>query len=181
METRTLIYAIVYIIAVLLANYTATMFLPLPVFGLVSVGTLIFGVTFTMRDHVHRYGRKAVYSMIAVAAVLMVMESVFLAVPWRIIAASFVAIVLAETADTEIYQRLLHRSWFVRVLGSNAVSIPIDSVLFNVLAFAGVFAVPMLVAIVFGEIVTKFATGGLVALWRSKSSIAPLAMPASQR
>lgn len=179
MEVNALIYAIVYILAVLLANYTATMFIPLPVFGMVSVGTLIFGVTFTMRDHVHRYGRKAVYSMIAVAAVLMVLESVFLAVPWRIIAASFVAIVLAEATDTEIYQRLLHRSWLVRVLGSNAISIPIDSILFNALAFAGVFAVPMLVSIVFGEIVVKFATGGIVALW--KSSTAPTAMPVLQK
>lgn len=174
MEVYSVIYAVVYILAVLLANYTAIMFVPLPVFGLVSVGTLIFGVTFTMRDHVHAYGRKAVYTMIAAAAVLMVLESVFLAVPWRIIGASFTAIVLAEATDTEIYQRLLHRSWFVRVLGSNAISIPIDSVLFNVLAFVGVFTVPILVAIVFGEIVVKFATGGLVALWRS--SIAPTAI-----
>jgi len=33
----------IYIIAVLVANYTATWFIPLPVFGMVSVGTLVFG------------------------------------------------------------------------------------------------------------------------------------------
>jgi hypothetical protein len=49
-----------YIAAVLAANYTATWFIPLPIFGMLSVGTLIFGITFTQRDRVHRYGRKAV-------------------------------------------------------------------------------------------------------------------------
>ena len=133
---------VIYIAAVLVANYTATWFIPLPVFGLVSVGTLVFGVTFTQRDRVHRYGRKAVYTMIFMAAVGMVLESLFLGVAWRIIAASFIAIVLSETADTEVYQKLLHRSWLRRVVGSNLVSIPLDSLLFNVIAFAGVFAPP---------------------------------------
>ena len=158
---------LIYIVAVLIANYTATWFIPLPIFGMVSVGTLVFGITFTQRDRVHRFGRKAVYTMILIAAVGMVLESLFLGVEWRIITASFIAIVLSETADTEVYQRLLHRSWIQRVTGSNLVSIPMDSLLFNLIAFAGVFAPPMLTAIIFGEIVTKFTTGGLAALWRT--------------
>ncbi len=145
------------------------MFIPFPVFGMVSVGTLIFGVTFTQRDRVHGHGRRAVYTMITVAAVGMVAESIWLGVPWRIIIASFVAIVLSETTDTEIYQRLLDRPWLQRVAGSNAVSIPIDSVIFNAIAFAGVFAPIVLAQIVFGEIVVKFSTGGLVALWRNRN------------
>jgi uncharacterized PurR-regulated membrane protein YhhQ (DUF165 family) len=158
----------IYIVAVLVANYTATWFIPLPVFGLVSVGTLVFGITFTQRDRVHRFGRKPVYLMIFFAAVGMVLESLFLGVEWRIITASFIAIVLSETADTEVYHRLLRRSWMQRVIGSNLVSIPLDSLLFNVIAFAGVFAPGMLTAIIFGEIVAKFATGVLAALWRSR-------------
>lgn len=161
----------IYIVAVLAANYTATWFIPLPIFGMVSVGTLIFGITFTQRDRVHRYGRKAVYSMIMMAAVGMVLESLFLAVEWRIILASFIAIVLSEAADTEIYHKLLHRSWLQRVAGSNIVSIPLDSLLFNLIAFLGVFEPAMLVAIIFGEIVTKFATGSLAALWRAPRKI----------
>jgi uncharacterized PurR-regulated membrane protein YhhQ (DUF165 family) len=157
----------IYIVAVLAANYTATWFIPLPVFGMVSVGTLIFGVTFTQRDRVHRYGRKAVYAMILAAAVGMVLESLFLGVEWRIITASFVAIVLSEAADTEVYHQLLHRSWLQRVAGSNLVSIPLDSVLFNLIAFLGVFEPAILVAIIFGEIVAKFATGAIAALWRA--------------
>ena len=156
----------IYILAVLIANYTATWFIPLPIFGMVSVGTLVFGVTFTQRDRVHRYGRKPVYLMIFIAAVGMVFESLFLGVEWRIITASFIAIVLSETADTEVYHKLLDRSWFQRVIGSNLISIPLDSLLFNVIAFAGVFEPKMLVAIIFGEIVAKFTTGAVAALWR---------------
>jgi uncharacterized PurR-regulated membrane protein YhhQ (DUF165 family) len=164
---------LIYIVAVLAANYTATWFIPLPVFGLVSVGTLIFGITFTQRDRVHRYGRKSVYLMIFLAAVGMVLESLFLGVEWRIICASFIAIVLSETADTEIYHRLLQRSWLQRVLGSNLVSIPLDSLLFNLIAFGGVFAPGMLTAIIFGEIVAKFATGAVAAIWHGKSEHLP--------
>jgi uncharacterized PurR-regulated membrane protein YhhQ (DUF165 family) len=161
----------IYILAVLAANYTATWFIPLPIFGMVSVGTLIFGITFTQRDRVHRYGRRAVYAMILLAAVGMVLESLLLEVPWRIILASFIAIVLSEAADTEIYHQLLHRSWLQRVTGSNLVSIPLDSLLFNLIAFMGVFEPAMLVAIIFGEIVTKFTTGALAALWRTPPKI----------
>jgi queuosine precursor transporter len=166
-------YAIAYIVAVLVANYTATWFVPLPVFGMVAVGTLVFGVTFTMRDHVHRQGRQAVYVMIAIAAILSVVESAVIGVPGRIIAASFIAIVLSEIADTEVYHRLLTRSWLVRVMGSNAVSVPLDTIVFNTLAFAGVFPVAVLVSLTLGEIIVKFATGGIAALW--KSSTAPTA------
>ena len=158
----------IYIIAVLIANYTATWFIPLPIFGMVSVGTLVFGITFTQRDRVHKYGRKSVYLMIFIAAIGMVLESLFLGVEWRIITASFIAIVLSETADTEIYQKLIKRSWMERVIGSNLVSIPLDSILFNIIAFYGVFAYGMLVAIIFGEIVAKFATGFVAALWRTR-------------
>jgi uncharacterized integral membrane protein (TIGR00697 family) len=88
-------------------------------------------------------------------------------VSWRIILASVIAIILSETADTEVYQRLLARRWLMRVAGSNAISIPLDSLLFNLIAFAGVFPLSMLAAIVFGEIVTKFSVGAVIALFRS--------------
>lgn len=161
----------IYIAAVLAANYTATWFIPLPIFGMVSVGTMIFGVTFTQRDRIHRFGRGPVYAMILIAALGMVLESLFLAVEWRIIIASFIAIVLSEAADTEIYQRLLDRSWIQRVARSNLISIPLDSVLFNLIAFLGVFKPSMLVAIIFGEIVVKFTTGAIAALWRAPQAL----------
>ena len=120
---ETLLAAALYVAAVLLANATAEDFIELPLFGLVSVGTLFFGITFTQRDRVHRAGRPAVYAMIAVTAVLAAAQSVYLDVSWRIIVASVLAILLAEAADTEVFQRLRGHGWYKRVAGSNAVSI----------------------------------------------------------
>ena len=162
--------AIIYILAVLGANLTATWFIPLPIFGQVAVGTFVFGFTFTQRDRMHARGRKFVYAVIGLAAFLSVVLALFGQVPSRIILASVVAIILAETADTEVYQRLLAKSWWHRVLTSNAVSIPLDSLFFNLVAFAGVAGFPaqVLLSIIFGEIVVKFLVGALAAVWRGR-------------
>lgn len=156
----------IYILATLAANFTATWFLPLPVFGLVSVAVFIFGITFTQRDRVHHYGRYCVYGMIGAAAILNCLEAALLGVSWRIILASFAAIILAEFVDTEVYQRHIRRPWLGRVAISNAVSIPLDSLLFNGIAFLGVFEPGLLGSIIFGEIVVKTLVGGVTALWR---------------
>jgi uncharacterized PurR-regulated membrane protein YhhQ (DUF165 family) len=163
--------AFIYIIAVLGANLTATTFVELPVFGHVAVGTFIFGFTFTQRDRMHVRGRKFVYVVIGLAAFLSMVLSMLGHVPPRIILASVIAIVLSETADTEVYQRLLAKTWWRRVLSSNAVSIPLDSLFFNLVAFAGVAGFPphMLASIIFGEIVVKFLVGAVAAIWRGRS------------
>jgi len=162
-------WAMGYITAVLIANYTAVWFIPFPVFGAVAVGTLVFGATFTARDYVHRLGRPRVYTMIGVASLSAAGLSVVGAVDWRIIVASVIAIILSETADTEIYQQLMSQRWIVRVAGSNAISVPMDTALFNLIAFAGVFSWPMLASIMFGEIIVKYGVGVVVALWRYRN------------
>jgi hypothetical protein len=92
-----------------------------------------------------------VYGTIAVAALANVLMSALLDVPGRIIGASFLAIVLAETADTEVYQRLLRYPWLVRVAGSNAISVPLDTVLFSLVAFARVLPPWEIASLVFGK------------------------------
>ncbi len=166
MERKYLINALIYVLATLGANFTAAWFIPLPIFGQVAVGTFIFGVTFTQRDKLHAAGRKWVYRTIAIAAFANILMSAVLGVPLRIIGASFLAIVLAETADTEIYQKLMRYPWLTRVAGSNAVSIPLDTLLFSLIAFAGVLSTRDMVSLLFGETLTKYAIGILVALWR---------------
>lgn len=166
MKRSHLLNAAVYVLATLGANYTAAWFIPLPIFGQVAVGTFVFGITFTQRDRLHSAGRRWVYSTIAIAALANVLMSVFLAVPLRIIGASFLAIVLAETADTEIYQRLLSYPWLVRVAGSNAVSVPLDTLLFTLVAFGGVLSTRDLVSLLFGEVLIKYVIGAVVALWK---------------
>jgi hypothetical protein len=166
MQRKYVINALIYVLATLGANYTAAWFIPFPMFGQVAVGTFIFGVTFTQRDKLHSAGRKWVYGTIAFAALANVLMSAILGVPFRIILASFIAILLAETADTEIYQKLLRYPWLLRVAGSNAVSVPLDTLLFTLVAFAGVLSTLEMASLLFGEIITKYAIGLLVALWR---------------
>ena len=166
-----MISAYIYIIAVLVANYTATWFIPLPIFGKVAVGTLVFGVTFDQRDRLHHYkGRKAVYVTIAITAFLAVLESYFLGVSGRVILASLLAIFIAEAVDTEIYQNAIQRPWLERVIRSNAVSIPLDTIIFNCIAFIRVFSKIELISIIFGEIVIKSLVAGVVAFWKVKDN-----------
>ena len=190
--------AFLYVLAVLLANLTATLFLPFEIAPgtgiLVSVGTLVFGITFTQRDRMHRLGRPFVYKVIFLSAILnfvmltsiryywgeplaqyfdardwtwlkeatvMLMDN-----GWRVFCASFLAIIIAESADTEIFHHFRDRSWLVRVTRSNAVSIPLDSILFNLIAFAGspFFPPLVLLKVILGEIVSKFLVGLLYAV-----------------
>ncbi len=178
--------ALVYFFAVLSANFTATLFVPFPVFGQLAIGTLFFGLTFTQRDRLHqKKGRTFVYAVILGTALvnfacllsykylwhgpwLSWLENwewahqgfaILAESSWRVLLASFVAIVLSETADTEMYHRLRRRSWLARVIRSNAVSIPLDTLIFNLLAFAGLFPWKVLLGILFGEVVVKYAIG----------------------
>jgi queuosine precursor transporter len=128
---------LVYVGCTVLANFTLDSFIPLGDFFLINVGTLFFGVTFTQRDRLHRFGRRVVYRVILLAAGANVVAAWAVGTPLRYVAVSFLAIVISEAADTEIYHRLLHRRWFARVAGSNAVSAPLDTILFTTLAFAG--------------------------------------------
>ncbi|MDR9391473.1 MAG: VUT family protein [Trueperaceae bacterium] len=156
----------VYVAATLLANYTLDAFLPLGDWFLINVGTLFFGVTFTQRDRVHRFGRPAVYTMIAVAALANVAAALSLATPLRFVAVSFFTILASEAADTEIFQRLARRRWLTRVLGSNAVSAPLDTVLFTVLAFAGMpFATATwMLQVITTDVAVKYGSGLVTAL-----------------
>jgi len=154
----------IYVFCTLVANFLYDTFIELPFYGMLSVGTIPFAVTFTQRDRVHRYGRKTVYIMIAVAAVANVIMSYALDVPLRFIVASFLAIVLAETADTEVYQRFIERRWLLRVAASNAISIPLDSTVFTVIAFAGTFTIATMTEIIAADILAKLVIGFMAAV-----------------
>ncbi len=156
----------VYVSCTLLANYTFDSFLPVGGFFLLNVGTLFFGVTFTQRDRVHGFGRRAVYAMILAAAVANVALSSHLGTPLRYVAVSFLSIVLSETTDTEIYQHLIHRRWITRVASSNAVSAPMDTLIFTFLAFLGQdFATPRwFVQVIATDIVVKYASSMVAAM-----------------
>jgi uncharacterized PurR-regulated membrane protein YhhQ (DUF165 family) len=104
--------------------------------------------------------------MIGLAAVANVLMSLHLGTPLRYVFVGFLAIVLSETADTEVYARLLHRRWFTRVASSNAVSAPLDTLIFTTLAFAGEeFATPVwMLQVIVTDVVVKYGSGLLAAL-----------------
>ncbi len=167
---------LVYVVCTILANYTLDAFIPVPIStpdwlpfsiqGKINVGTLFFGIIFTQRDRIHKYGRRYAYIAISVAAVANVLVAVRLDTPIRFVIVSFAAIVLSELADTEIFQRLKKRSWFTRVASSNAVSVPVDSIIFTVFAFWGAeFAsAQWMTEVILTDVVVKFAIGLLVAI-----------------
>lgn len=154
-----------YALSILLANLTLNSFIPLPVYGLLSVGTIFFAAVFTLRDRIHRAaGLKAVYIAIASALVVNTISALVTGTPWRFIGASFLAILVGELADTAVYQRLIQRSWWTRVLASNAVSVPLDSVLFNILAFWGSMSGNQIAQIIFADILAKYLIAAAFAL-----------------
>lgn len=155
----------VYVVCTLLANYTFDSFLPLGDFFLVNVGTFFFGITFTQRDAVHQFGRRAVYTMIGFAAVANVALALSLGTPLRYVGVGFLAILLSETADTEVYQRLLQRRWITRVASSNAISAPLDTIVFTVLAFtgAGFATAQWMLQVIVTDVILKYASGMLAA------------------
>jgi uncharacterized integral membrane protein (TIGR00697 family) len=128
----------------------------------VDMGTWIYPITFTLRDVVHKaLGKRAARTMVVTAAVVNLFMAFYLqwvaAQPshasyplgdefsavlgplWRIVIASIVAEVVSELLDTEVYhwfvRRVTTRHQWARVAVSNAVSVPVDNVLFAVGAF----------------------------------------------
>ena len=158
--------ALVYVGCTILANFTFDSFLPLGEFFLVNVGTFFFGVTFTQRDRLHRFGRGVVYRVIVFAAAANVVAALAVGTPLRYVAVSFLAILISETADTEVYHRLLHRRWIARVAGSNAVSAPLDTIIFTTLAFAGApFATAAwMTQVIVTDVIVKYAASMVAAI-----------------
>jgi uncharacterized integral membrane protein (TIGR00697 family) len=81
---------------------------------------------------------------------------------WRIVFASIVAEVVAELIDTEGYrlwvEKVTRRYQWARVLVSNAVSIPIDSLIFVWIAFGGVIPAAVVWSIFFANVIVKGIT-----------------------
>lgn len=180
---RLMLVSSAYIAAQMLADITSLKIVQLANLS-VDAGTLIYPFTFTLRDLVHKIAGKrgARLLIITAAAINLLMAGLFwvvsrlpydpgaglqadwdsvLAPVWRIVIASIVAEVIAELIDTEIYQLWMdwvtHRFQWARVLTSNAISVPLDSVLFVTIAFWGVLPTPVLFSIIWANILIKGA------------------------
>ena len=84
-----------------------------------------------------------------------------LAPVWRIVAASIIAEVLANLMDTEAYrlwvERVTPRYQWARVLISNAISVPLDSLVFCWIAFGGVLPTAVVWSIFAANVLIKGA------------------------
>jgi len=177
---------IAYVAVVAVSNLLVDKFIDLGAFGILSAGTITFGITFTIRDLAHQasvragLGRRPVFLMIGIAAVVNVFVAMATETPARFLAASFLAILISEVIDTEIYHRLRSRSWLVRVLSSNAISVPLDSSIFTIVAFLGVagYDAITMVQIVQADLIFKFLVGTVLALiktgWNRRNDRASL-------
>ena len=155
-----------YIAAQLLSDIASLKIAMIAGFSM-DAGTFIYPFTFTIRDLVHkRLGKQVARTVIILAAGVNLFMALFfqftawlpqdpswglgrefaavLGPVWRIVIASIVAEVISELIDTEIYHlwvtRISEKYQWMRVLTSNAVSIPVDSLIFCWGAFG--FALP---------------------------------------
>jgi uncharacterized integral membrane protein (TIGR00697 family) len=148
----------------------------------IDAGTFIYPLTFTIRDLIHKqFGKTTARTMIILAAGINLFMVVFfqfaawlpqdpswglgqefstiLGPVWRIVIASIVAEVVSELIDTEVYHfwvnRITRKYQWARVLISNAVSIPIDSLIFCWGAFGLMLPNSVVWSIFFTNIIVK--------------------------
>jgi uncharacterized integral membrane protein (TIGR00697 family) len=172
-----------YVAAQMLADITSLKIALVAGFS-IDAGTFIYPITFTLRDLVHKLlGRRAARTLIVAAAVINLMMAglfafaawlppdpevgeqiefaVVLTPVWRIVLASIAAEVVAELTDTEVYHlwvtRITRRFQWARVLVSNAISVPLDSLVFCWGAFGGVLPGAVVWSIFFANVIVKGA------------------------
>jgi uncharacterized integral membrane protein (TIGR00697 family) len=149
-----------------------------------DAGTFIYPLTFTIRDLIHkRLGKQVARTVIILAAGINLFMALFfqftawlpqdpswglgrefaavLGPVWRIVIASIVAEVISELIDTEIYHlwktRITEKYQWIRVLSSNAVSIPVDSLIFCWGAFGFLLPHEVVWSIFFANVIVKGA------------------------
>lgn len=160
-SSAAIIIVSVYIAAQILSDIASLKITRIAGFSM-DAGTFIYPLTFTIRDLVHkRLGKMAARTVIVLAAAINLFMALFfqfaarlpadpswglgkefaaiIGPVWRIVVASIIAEVISELIDTEVYHlwitRVTRRYQWVRVLVSNSVAIPVDSLIFCWAAF----------------------------------------------
>lgn len=147
-------------------------------------GTFIYPLTFTLRDLVHKMlGKRAARVLIVAAAgINLFMAALFgfvswlppdpswalqaefaaiLGPVWHIVIASIIAEVVSELLDTEVYHlwvtRVTTRYQWARVLTSNVISVPVDSLIFSWIAFGSTLPAGVVWSIFWSNVLVKGA------------------------
>lgn len=154
------------------------------IFGLaLDAGTFIYPISFTLRDIAHKIlGKEHTKTLIySAAGINLFMAGYFFFVSilpvdlsaggnenwikvltpvWRITIASIIAELFSELIDTEIYswwvEKITKKHLWARVLISNGVSVPVDSLLFAFIAFYGMIPLPAVWQIFIGNVAIKY-------------------------
>ena len=177
----TIIVCAVYVSAQLLSNIAS---LQIVLFAGLSfdAGTFIYPITFTLRDLAHKVlGLKGVRVLIITAVAINLFMSLFfwfvstlqpdtaagssdvwgkvLSPVWRITIASVLSQLVAELVDTEVYRiwvdKITRRYQWMRVLVSNSVSVPLDSLTFSFMAFYGTMPIESVWGIFWANVIIK--------------------------
>lgn len=177
----TILISICYIAAQMLSDIASLQIVRFAGLSM-DAGTFIYPITFTLRDLAHKViGLRGVRTLILAAAVVNLLMALFfwfvgtlppdemagssnlwgqvLSPIWRITFASILAEVVAEMIDTEAYrlwvERVTKRYQWLRVLVSNGISVPIDSLIFTFLAFYGTMPTASVLAIFWANVIVK--------------------------
>ena len=180
-----ILVSVAYVAAQMVADITNLRNLTLFGFG-VSAFSIAYPLTFTLRDMAHKLAGPAVArTLIIAAAVIYLIVQAFFAIiaglppemtadesvalgalltpEWRILLAAVVASVLSQLVDTEVYTRWVNRfggehQWG-RVLVSNLIGIPLDRILFLLIAFLGAWSGDEFVAAFIGTSIVRLVFG----------------------
>ena len=148
-----MLYVLLYLSAVIAANLSVAAFGPPSVY----VNAFLFiGLTLTTRDRLHEYwrGKHLFIKMGALILAGALLSWLVNRNAGAVALASVIAFLAAECIDTFAFYLLRHRSWMVRVNGSNVPSALVDSLVFPTIAFGSFFP-----AVVVGQFVAKFIGG----------------------
>lgn len=182
---EAIILAMLYLAVQMIADVSATKLIFLLGLAL-PAGSFIYALSFTIRDLVHkRLGKEAARLMILTAGAINVAMAayfmfvgklpaptfwqnqaaydVILGVVPRIVIASIVAEVISELIDTEVYslwvKHVTTEYQWSRILVSNVVAAPVDSIFFASIAFGGTIPMAGIVSLVLGQVAFKYALG----------------------
>lgn len=157
--------SLTYILVIMLSNYFASTIL-LDYNGIitVSIGTLTFGLVFLLRDLLHRSGRMFVYSTIVVSVIISTIFNILTNAPLQIVIASGIGLLIGELVDTEVFEKIKTKNWLVRALTSNSISVPVDSFVFNLIAFYGTQLQSQILGLTVADVIYKYIIAGVLSL-----------------
>lgn len=162
-----MIYVIMYLSAIVLANLAVVTFGP----SVTIVNAFLFiGLDLTARDKLHDAwrGRNLWPKMAGLIASGSVLSWALNKDAGPIALASFVAFGAAAIVDAVVYHLLRDKAKILRINGSNAPSAAVDSLIFPTLAFGG-----FLPGIVIGQFLAKVLGGFIWSLIINKNPPTP--------